>query len=381
MKARVAIITEIIAPYRIPVFNALARREDVDPHVMFLSETDPALREWEIRKEEIQFSYQVLPSFRRRVGDFNLLVNYGISKALRKAAPDVLLCGGYSYVASWQAAGWARRRFVPVLLWVESTERDQRRGYAGVEHLKRRFIQLSDGFVVPGRSSAAYVRSFGVADELIFHAPNAVDNDFFSARAMRESARTPQDGLPRKFFLYVGRLIKEKGLFDLLEAYGRLPGELRDEFGLVIAGGGGCRPELELLASRIADGRVVFTGFLQKEQLAALYGKAYAMVFPTHSDTWGLVVNEALASGLPVVVADVAGCSADLVEDGWNGRLVPSQSVEQLIQAMASLARDERLRNKMSVNAREKIRHYSPEACAEGIARAACAAANRQVHV
>src|SRR5580704_11994766 len=98
---RMVILTEIIAPYRIPVFNALARHEGIDLHVIFLAETDPALRDWRVYKNEIQFSYQVLPSWRQKLGGYNLLLNRGLKAALQKAAPNVVLCGGYNYLASW----------------------------------------------------------------------------------------------------------------------------------------------------------------------------------------------------------------------------------------------------------------------------------------
>ncbi len=114
MKPRVVILTEIIAPYRIPIFNALAQRDDVEPHVIFLSETDPSLRQWRIYKDEIQFSYQVLPASRRRIGKYNLLLNWDLSRALEASRPDVLLCGGYNYISSWNAAFWARRRHVRI---------------------------------------------------------------------------------------------------------------------------------------------------------------------------------------------------------------------------------------------------------------------------
>jgi glycosyltransferase involved in cell wall biosynthesis len=373
MKQRMVIVTEIIAPYRIPVFNALAQRHDVEPHVIFLSETDASLREWTVRKKEIEFSYEILPSFRRRVGKFNLLLNRGITQALQAASPDVLLCGGYSYVASWQAAGWARRNHIPRLLWVESTARDLRGGYAPVERLKRRFIESSDGFVVPGRSSAEYLKSFGVADHTIFYAPNAVDNGFFATTAAAHVSGVRREDLPPKFFLYVGRLVREKGVFDLLTAYSRIPRAIRDEFGLVFAGNGPCRPELEQLAARVDGGTIFFTGFLEREELASLYAQAYLLVFPTHSDPWGLVVNEALACGLPVIATGVAGCTADLIEDGWNGCVVSSRDLSQLAAAMESLARDASLRDAMSMRCRERILNYSPEACAEGLARAATA--------
>src|ERR1700756_2882041 len=100
MKVRLTLVTEIIAPYRIPVFNALASRADIDLQVVFLAETDPTLRQWVVPKGEIRFSYQILPSYRLRMGTSSLLVNRGLSRALRAARPEVILCGGYNYPAS-----------------------------------------------------------------------------------------------------------------------------------------------------------------------------------------------------------------------------------------------------------------------------------------
>ncbi len=136
MKRRLVILTEIISPYRIPLFNALAQNPEIDLHVIFLAETDPSLRQWQVYKEEIKFSYGVLPSWRKRLGKYNVLLNRGLARALSAAAPDVVLCGGYSYVASWQALRWARAHDVPFLLWSESNLQDFRRGHALVEFLK-----------------------------------------------------------------------------------------------------------------------------------------------------------------------------------------------------------------------------------------------------
>ena len=121
MSRRIVIITEIIAPYRIPVFNALARESRIDLHVIFLSKTDSSLRQWRVYEDEIQFSYEVLPSFRRRIGRYNILLNRRVAEALHNATPDVIICGGYNYVSSWQAMRWATRNRVPFLLWSEST--------------------------------------------------------------------------------------------------------------------------------------------------------------------------------------------------------------------------------------------------------------------
>jgi glycosyltransferase involved in cell wall biosynthesis len=368
MKTRLVIITEIIAPYRIPVFNALAQRKDLALHVIFLSETDRSLREWTVPKGEIEFSYEVLPSFRRRLGKYNFLINRGVTLALRKATPDVVLCGGYSYVASWQALAWSRRNKVPVILWVESTAGDRRRGHTGVEHLKQRYIDLSEAFVVPGKSSADYLKTFGVASDRIFYAPNAVDITLFGTESLR-----PSDldcCLPQQFFLYVGRLVREKGVFDLFAAYEKLAPDLRERFGLVVAGNGIARQPLEEWARNICPGSIVFTGFQQKEGLARLYANAYALAFPTQSDPWGLVVNEAMACGLPVIATSVAGCVADLVRDEWNGLVISSGNINQLATAMERLATDQVLRESMSANSRKRSQAFSPAACAAGLAEA-----------
>ena len=149
---RVVIITEIISPYRIPLFNELAKTPNLGLHVIFLAETDPALRQWHVYTNEINFSYEVLRSARRRVGRFNALVNFGVGAALAAARPDVILCGGYNYVASWQAQHWARKHSTPFFLWSESNTQDMRRYHALVEMLKTEFLRRCTGFVVPGRS-------------------------------------------------------------------------------------------------------------------------------------------------------------------------------------------------------------------------------------
>jgi len=371
---KLVILTEIIAPYRIPVFNALARLDGISLHVIFLSENDPGLRQWRVYKNEIQFSFEVLPSWRCRLGRYNILVNRGVSRALHKAAPDAILCGGYNYIASWQALRWSRRNRKPFLVWVESTASDQRRGHSFVESLKQRFLHRASGFVVPGESSFEYVKSYGISPETIFTAPNAVDVELFS----KQAAITRQDavarrvalGLPARYFLFAGRLVREKGVFDLLDAYGRLSAELRSAVGLVYVGDGMARTELQQGATAIVPGTVLFPGFAHREELASYYALSDMLVFPTHSDPWGLVVNEAMACGLPVIASSAAGCTADLVKNGSNGRVMQAENVEQLVSAMDELATNTDLREQMGQRSRDRIAGYTPDICAAGIAKA-----------
>jgi glycosyltransferase involved in cell wall biosynthesis len=379
MKRRLVILTEIIAPYRIPVFNALARREDIDLHVVFLSETDPSLRDWFVYKNEIRFSYEVLPAFRRRLGKYNVLLNRGVGAALQRARPETILCGGYNYLASWQALRWAQSRHIPFLLWLESTGADQRRGNTIVEALKRRFLVKCRGFVVPGKAAHAYLEQLGMTESCIFHAPNAVDNAFFAERAVNARANEAevrnQWRLPERYFLYVGRLAAAKGVFELLDAYATLESGIRSAVALVVAGDGPARAELERRVARVESGTVRFAGFVQKDGLPSIYALADALVFPTHSDTWGFVVNEAMACGRPVIATSVAGCVADLVEDEWNGKVVPARDVSALAGAMEYLAMRNDLRSVMGSRGAQRIAGHSPEACAAGIAQAVTACA------
>jgi len=371
---KLVIVTEIIAPYRIPVFNALAQRRELDLHVVFLSENDPTIRQWRVYTDEIEFQYDVLPSWRRRLGNYNVLINRGVLSTLNKLRPDAVLCGGYNYLTSWQAAYWARFHRVPFLLWSESTALDKRHGHRPVEFLKAQFLRLCRSFVVPGRSSLKYLKDFGISDQLIFTAPNAVDVTLFSKPAKQvrrnEFEVRARRSLPARYFLFVGRLVKAKGIFELLETYAQLGTEIRDKVGLVFVGDGADRRALMERAARIAPGTIQFPGFIQREGLADFYALADALIFPTHSDTWGLVVNEAMSCGLPVILTGVAGCVADLVQDGWNGFVVPPKDRAALALAMTRLASDSVLRTEMGSRSRERIDAYSPEAWAEGLVNA-----------
>ncbi len=379
VKRRAVILTEIIAPYRIPVFNALAARSDLDPHIIFLSETDASLRQWHVYKNEINFSYEVLPSFRRHLGQYNLLLNAGVEAAMSRARPEALLCGGYNYLAYWQAARWATRSHVPLLLWSESNSADKPRNKS-VEVLKKRFVRKCQACVAAGVTSRDYLLALGASIGSVFIAPDAVDVKMYAASAAgarENSARLRSEhALPERYFLHAGRLVEEKGVFDLLAAYAALDESLRARIGLVFVGDGAARAALERQASKVEPGVIQFQGWVHRERIAEFYALAEALIFPTHSDPWGLVVNEAMACSLPIVASDVAGCVADLVRVPENGFTFRPRDTAALSEIMRLLATQPNLRKKMGARSFEMIQSHTPEACAAGFAAAihfACA--------
>jgi glycosyltransferase involved in cell wall biosynthesis len=303
-----------------------------------------------------------------------VLLNRGVGRALNAASPDAILCGGYSYVASWQALLWARSHKIPFFLWSESNLQDRRRGHLLVESLKTEFLGKCDGFVVPGRSALEYLRAKGIKEDIIFTAPNAVDNRMFAAAAaaVRQNAdsRRRELDLPGRYFLFVGRLVREKGVFDLLAAYAKLSEQVRQQVGLVFVGDGASRQQLEEQAASIRPATIKFAGFVHRERLAAYYALAEMLALPTYTDTWGLVVNEAMACGLPVIVSRAAGCSVDLVTDKWNGLLISPGDVTSLTSAMSSLACRADLRVTMGSHSVQRISRYFPEEWAKAVAGA-----------
>ncbi len=374
MTQKLVIITEIIAPYRIPVFNALAQRPKIDLHIIFLAENDPTLRQWRIYKEEIQFAYTVLPSSRMRIFKYKLLLNRRVNLTLNRLQPDVLLCGGYNYLASWSAAYWAKAHAVSFLLWTESTAFDQRDHHPFVEFAKKKFLNLCTAFVVPGKSSQHYLQQLGIEERRITTAPNAIDIALFARQAEQaraaESPVRSRHALPPRYFLYVGRLLRAKGIFDLLDAYSQLSSEIRSRIGLVFVGDGSDRRELLARTEKIAPGKIQVIGFTHREELAEIYALAECLIFPTHTDPWGLVVNEAMACGLPVIATNVAGCTLDLVHDGINGVVIPPGDPTRLAAAMQNLISDDARRNEMAHKSRELIDAYSPAVWAQGVVEA-----------
>jgi glycosyltransferase involved in cell wall biosynthesis len=280
------------------------------------------------------------------------VLNRGVLPELRRFRPDAIGIGGWNQPAFWQALAFARVTRAPLLVWVESTARDARAEARPLQLARRAMIRGASGFFVPGRASADYVRRFGVAEERIALAPNAIDDRIFGAAAVDRAGRETCT------FLYAGRLDPEKGLDVLLHAFERVPGTL------VLAGSGSEEERLRGLA----DGRVRFLGPLDRDELPAVYEAADVFVLASRSEPWGMVLNEAAAAGLPLVATEGAGAAHDLIEHGVNGFRVPVGDERALADALRRLADDEPLRLAAGARSRELAARFTPEAWAEGVA-------------
>ena len=358
---RIVLLTEIPAPFRNEPFSALAAEQGIDLHVLFLAVADPR-RSYRLYPEEMRFAWRVLPGRGVMRGGFWAVANLGVLGALLRLRPDVVVVGGWNQPAFWQAALYAKVLRRPLVTWVESTARDRRRGRGPLELAKRAILAASAAFLVPGRASADYVRSLGIAPSRVVVAPNAVDASIFgegvaAALPRRDELRRAL-GLTRFTALYVGRLAPEKGLAALLAAVREL------DLDVVLVGSGPLAAELRAAA----PANVRLAGQVDRDGLVRWYAAADAFVLPSNSEPWGMVLNEAAAAGLPIVASEAAGAAWDLVDDGVNGYRFPAGDSGALASALARVAGDPGLRAGARVRSRQLASAHSAAAWAGAVA-------------
>lgn len=307
-----------------------------------------------------------------------------LSRALDRVRPEVVVCVGYADPEVNQAMAWALRRQVPLVTCSDSTYDDEPRSRPK-EACKRWIVGAFDAALVAGSRAHEYLEGLGVRAECRFQPWDVVDNAHFaggagSGRPGAPASRT-EPGMPPRYFLCVARFVPKKNLERLIEAYARYAARtLQGAWPLVLSGSGPLEPRLR---SRVAaaglDTLVHFPGFLQYPDLPACYGRAGALVLPSVSDQWGLVVNEAMAAGLPVLVSARCGCAADLVREGDNGFTFDPEDTAVLAERLVEMANlDPARRAAMGGKSREIVAAYSPAAFARGLERAIACARARQ---
>lgn len=335
-KPRVLVLSEIPTPYRLPLYRQIAEQGDVELEIAFCAESQPD-RPWSLGEELGGVPHRILRGFpitnRSSKNTFVYEVNPSVLPLLARGRHDVLVIGGYAVFAEQMAIAYARIMRRPYLLHVESHLGKPRSG--AVSRVKSavlpHVIGAAAGGLAVGSAAGRYLEAYGLAPERIRIVPNTIDVVDYGRRAaearQRDHELRAELNLPEHFLLFVGRLVEAKGISDLLAAHASLGDSARE---LVVAGTGP-------LADRVgAAPGVRLVGFQDTSRLIELYALADALVVPSRDEPWGVVVNEALAAGCPVIATDAVGAAEDLIRDGVDGRIVAVGDVAALAEAMTA---------------------------------------------
>jgi glycosyltransferase involved in cell wall biosynthesis len=360
-RPRVVYWNNIPTPYMIERFNAVNRRGNIDLEAWFGARTKRG-RSWTFDESTWEFPYRYLP--RVGIGRHRLSI---ATPVLTGNRPDLLvsLYATPSFLLGLRIAWWRGWR---TALWVEMTFDSWVRRRRWKEALKRAVFRRVDGIITAGQDGRALAMRYGVPSARIHIARHVIDVDYFSSQAA--AARSTRDGIRSDLglfgvvFLNVGRLWRGKGTDSLLAAYAVMEREIPGETSLMLVGDG--PDESRIKSTAMSEGiRVTLAGFQQKVDLPRFYAAGDIFVFPTLGDPYGLVVDEAMAAGLPIISTTAAGEIAERVVDGVNGYLVPPDDPYALAAAMTRLASDSKLRQEMGARSAAMIAPHTPDSWAE----------------
>jgi len=355
----------IPSPYMVERFNALADRDEFEFEAWFNDRTE-ADRSWDVNEALWRFRYRYLPNTHL----FGRTQHWPLPVFGRR--PDVLVSLYHepAFITGWAIA---KLRGVRTAFRVLMTHDRWVLRHPFKEALKRFLFRRVDAIETPGEDGKAFAMRYGAPPERIFFATHTVDNAYFdaevSAMLPERSAFRRELGLEGTTFLYVGRLWWGKGVNYLLSAFESIQHQCAEPISLLLVGDGSEEIRLRQTCAEKGILNVVFVGFQQKPDLPRYYALADVLVFPTLGDPYGLVVDEAMACGLPVISTSAAGEIRDRIEDGVNGYIVPPEDSVVLAERMVYLARNPDLRARMGRISTEKIRGRTPERWAEDFER------------
>lgn len=297
-------------------------------------------------------------------------------------SPDMVVAGAIAYPSGITAVRWARARRRPVVIMDDARVLDVPRPRF-INWVKKRIYRNVDAVFIPAFSHASDYQFWGIPSERIFFGVDVVDNQFFAENALvaQRNATTirKQYGLPSRYILGVGRQVPEKNWGILIQAFSKVCVGANQEWGLVLVGDGPEATSLRQLGAQVR-GNLRFLPFQSQGGLSALYGLAECLVLPSYGETWGLVVNEAMACGLPVMVSKECGCAETLVRDGYNGWVFDPQSPAELTALLRRFMNiPEKEKMQMGVRSREIIADWGIERFCSGAWAAiqACAGVKR----
>jgi glycosyltransferase involved in cell wall biosynthesis len=289
----------------------------------------------------------------------------GVLKAIREFNPSVVNLTGYYDIASWMILLYCKIKGIKTVLSNESTAGDHARSKLK-EQLKSLIINQFDGFFNFGTLSKNYLLDLGASPNKMLVNRNCVDNlalkTIYQSSIFNRNTEQKRLGLASKNFIFIGRLIDFKNLFLFLDAFHEAQKQSNEDWGVIILGDGELKNNLQKFVAKKHTPKVSFQQGVSWQQVPEYLALSDVLVLPSYSEPWGLVVNEAMACGLPVLVSDKCGCAIDLVKNEENGFTFAPNNLGELTNILLKFMNmNVEDLQKMGHISEEIIKDYSPE--------------------
>lgn len=344
---RVTYLTQVPGPYREKMHERLSGFDSVDYTVVYCAKLEPN-RSWNLTfgKYTMHFLKEKARTFKHN--------DIKVWKLLNSINPDVLIITAFKPTMLFGVLWcWIRRR--KLVVYNDGTIESER-DYSKVQKLIRRLVfKRTHAFVAPGMGTMELYRHYSIAPEKMFKSCLCIDNAQFSS--LRFSCRPYH-------IMFSGQIIERKMPIFFVEVARRLKAFIPD-LKVLVVGDGDMRHQMSN-EFRVHDIDADFVGFLEQRELPEYYSSAKIFLFPTLNDPWGIVANEACASGTPVITCPVAGVANDLIVNNING-YVHSPNAEIWADRALSLLLDEKKWYSFSVNAIERVKLFNHDQSANGI--------------
>ena len=353
-----ALITNEPPPYRIPVFNRIARIPGITLQVIFCARREPN-RHWDL--PAFEFDHCFLNERITTVKGRYIHNNPDVVLALKRFGPDVIVTDGLNPTQLY-AFGYAMFKGIPHVPLTDGTYESEL-NLSKVHKLIRRIVYgRSKAYLSASMGGQRLFESYGVVPEQCFKSYLCIDNEAYQC--------TPQHEGDKFDLIFCGRMVPEKGPMFALEVAEEVSRRLGRKASILFVGSGSEEQRVKSAAEG-KKSRVVayFHGFAKQGELPSLYRSARLFLFPTHADVWGVVANEACAAALPVIVTPYAGAAGELVVHGENG-FVAELDVGRWADHATSLLTDQTMWERFSRRSLTLVREYSFDNAAMGVVEA-----------
>jgi len=384
-KTKIAIVNSHPTQYFGPMYRYLNQNPSLEITALYCSDVNIRKSYDDQFNEIISYDNDILSGYnvkflgtrysKRKIGGFWSLIVPEIWKEIKNGEYNVIWIHGYSFCA-FIIALFAGKFFKKKVFLRGETHLNLKRKFLKQklhEFLVRFLFKFYDGFLAIGTANKEYYEAMGVSQEKIFLVPYTIDNDFFKVQrdnndqVKQSTLKKIDKSLPT--LLFASKFMKRKNPMLLLEA-SKILTDKNFHHNMVFIGSGEMLPKMMEYISNHQLNHIFLEGFVNQSQLPKIYAESDIFILPSENEPWGLIVNEVMAAGMPIVISSEIGCSKDLVKEGINGYTFETNNLDELVLHLEDMISNSEKTKLMGEKSKHIISKWSYAECSKGLIRA-----------